>query len=66
MSQTVRYARVRAMQDPDCGENETFKDAGIYQGSNIPYPVLAACPLTTALRARMTRGACVSGESARQ
>lgn len=37
MSQTVRYGKVRASQDPDHGDRETrFKGAGVYFGSNFP------------------------------
>ena len=64
MSQTVKFARHRAMQDPDRGDNDGYGNAGVYFGSNIPYPVLAEKPHVRGQRT--TRGACVSGEDVQQ
>lgn len=66
MSQTVKYARVRATQDPDHGdENGLYGGAGVFFGTNVSPSVLYGkdAPLSAALvgRVKTSRGACARG-----
>lgn len=63
MAQTVKYAKVRATQDPDRGDAYgAHGGAGVYFGTNVPHRVaLDNLSGATLDRIKTSRGACARG-----